>query len=184
MVEQTDQRNDRFPDQQNAHPPKNYDHAAQIEPPKSHAQSLNYAFNRIIINLARILLISLLLTLLVQAFGVDFQSGIRSLVAIILPPFIITYIAFRVHSPKPKRWLLDTNLYIFAALWMFLLQLTTNYVINRYGHTVPYGEITFSGTLSILVFWSGSLPFQKLVAASHGVIVGVLIYTLIFGFRF
>ena len=77
---------------------------------QAHAQSLRQTLNRLIIMAARVILAGLLLNLIIQAFAVSSESGVKSLAAAILPLLIAGYISFCQqitflvgHNPRDRR---------------------------------------------------------------------------------
>jgi hypothetical protein len=154
---------------------------------KAHAQSLRQTLNRVIIMAARVILAGLLLNLIIQAFAVSSEAGIKSLAAAILPLLIAGYISFSSkshYSLGTTHEIVDIIFYIMSGLWMIFLLILTRYAIVSSGRGMPLGEVAISITFSIFMLITGRIPFKSLVACAYGIMSGLLIYVLIFGLAF
>ncbi len=63
-----------------------------------------YALNRVVVSLSNAVLGGTLLSLLIQAFSLNVEFGVRSLATAALPPILIAYLAFftrAFRSPQP-----------------------------------------------------------------------------------
>ena len=149
------------------------------------SRPLIHAMNRLFITLAHALIVSINLILIVQAFSLDAETGVRSLAAAALPPIIITYLAFFTRSLRSPNHLSPVVFYFFAAVWMITLLLLIN-VLTRYQYTygIPTGIFALSTTFSFLIYLARNIPFPSLLSTSYGIVSGLLIYTLIFGIPF
>jgi hypothetical protein len=151
---------------------------------KSHAQSLGYTFNRFMVILARLIIMGLIANLIIKAFLVSPEAGLKGIAAIILPLLITGYISFSNkahHLTRPPSEILNISLYLVSAGWLFGLMVLTRYVIYYTNRSLPIGEFALSITLSIFVFISERVAFKPLVACAYGLISGFLLFILIFG---
>lgn len=154
---------------------------------QGHAQSLRYTLNRFIVLLARLILVGLLVNLIVQAFAVSLEAGIKSIAATILPLLITAYISFSSrsrHVMEVPQGVLDVALYLLSGIWIIFLLLFTRYAALSFNREVPLGEVALSITLSFLILIAGRLSYKSIVACSYGIISGLLTYVLIFGLSF
>jgi hypothetical protein len=154
---------------------------------KSHAQSLRQTLNRLVIMAARVIIASLLLNLIIQAFTVSSEAGVKSLAATTLPLLITGYISFANKSHQSlgiNHSIVDIIFYFLSSIWMIFLLLFTHYAVVSFEREAPLGEIALSITLSLFIFITGRIPFKSLVACAYGIISGLLIYVLIFGLAF
>ena len=151
---------------------------------QAHAQSLRQTLNRLIIMAARVILAGLLLNLIIQAFAVSSQTGVKSLAAAILPLLIAGYISFSTKSRSSlgtTHEIVDIIFYIMSGIWMIFLLVLTRYAVISSDRGMPLGEVVISVTFSIFMLITGRIPFKSLVACAYGIISGLLIYVLIFG---
>jgi hypothetical protein len=151
---------------------------------QAHAQSLRQTLNRLIIMAARVILVGLLLNLIIQAFVVSSESGVKSLAAAILPLLIAGYISFSSKSRfslGTTHEIVDIIFYILSGIWMIFLLVLARYAVISSDRGMPLGEVAISVTFSIFMLITGRIPFKTLVACAYGIISGLLIYVLIFG---
>jgi hypothetical protein len=151
---------------------------------KAHAQSLRQTLNRVIIMAARVILAGLLLNLIIQAFAVSSEAGVKSLAAAILPLLIAGYISFSSksrYSLGATHEIVDVIFYIMSGLWIIFLLILTRYAVVSSDRGMPLGEVALSITFSIFMLITGRIPFKSLVACAYGIISGLLVYVLIFG---
>jgi hypothetical protein len=171
--------------------PQNTEPANRPEYIRGHAQSLRYTLNRIMVMVSQLILAGLLLNLIIQAFSLNVETGIKSLAATALPLLITGFISFSNRSPdKPKNNLslphgmLNTIPFVLSGIWIIFLMLFTRYTVLYFNREVPLGEVALSITLSVFIFIAESIPFKSLVGCAYGIISGLLIYILIFGLAF
>jgi hypothetical protein len=171
--------------------PQNIEPANKTEYVRGHAQSLRYTLNRIMVMVAQLILAGLLLNLIIQAFSLNAETGVRSLAATVLPLLVTGYISFSNRSPdKPKNVLrlphgmLNIIPFVLSAIWMIFLMLFTRYTVLYFNRSVPLGEVALSITLSLFILVADQIPFKSLVGCAYGIISGLLIYVLIFGLAF
>jgi hypothetical protein len=138
--------------------------------------------------LSRLILAGLLINLIIQAFTLNAETGVKSIAATILPLLITGYISFSNRSANRTRSVLSVPhemlnivLYILSGIWLIFLMLFTRYVVLYFNHGVPLGEVALSITLSIFMLITDRIPFKSLVACAYGIISGLLTYILIFG---
>lgn len=156
----------------------------QTEPVKSHAQSLGYTFNRFMVILARLIIVGLIANLIIKAFLVSPEVGIKSIAAVILPLLITGYISFSnkaSHATRPPNEILNVFLYLASGGWLFGLMVLIRYVIYYTNRSLPIGEFALSITLSLFIFISERVAFKPLIACAYGLISGFLFFILVFG---
>ena len=140
---------------------------------------------------AQLILAGLLLNLIIQAFSLSAETGIKSLAATALPLLITGFISFSNRSPaKPKNnlslshGLLNVIPFVLSGIWIIFLMLFVRYTVLYFNREVPLGEVALSITLSIYILVAEQIPFKSLVGCAYGIISGLLIYILIFGLAF
>lgn len=158
---------------------------------RGHAQSLRYTLNRILVMVAQLILAGLLLNLIIQAFSLSSETGIKSLAATALPLLITGFVSFSNRSPdRPKNNLslphgmLNAIPFVLSGIWIIFLMLFTRYTVLYFNRGIPLGEVALSITLSGFIWLSGQIPFKSLVGCAYGIISGLLVYILIFGLSF
>ncbi|HEY9642633.1 MAG TPA: hypothetical protein V6C57_19255 [Coleofasciculaceae cyanobacterium] len=167
--------------------PQNTEPNHKTEYIQGHAQSLRYTLNRFMIVVSRLILAGLLLNLIIQAFTINAETGVKSIAATILPLLITGYISFSNRSASRTRTalsvpqMLNIVLYVLSGIWLIFLMLFTRYVTLYFNHSVPLGEVALSITLSVFMLVTDRMPFKSLVACAYGIISGLLTYILIFG---
>lgn len=150
---------------------------------RSQSKPLTYAFNRLLITFSYAILTGLSVSLIVRAFTVSVEAGVKSLAAAALPPIIITYAALSSRSSfQVSERLSGVRIFILAALWMIVLMIVADFVDSYTNYFIPLGVLITSLTFSVLVLLARHLPFAALLSCSYGIISGLLLYTLIFGF--
>jgi hypothetical protein len=168
--------------------PQNTEPTNKTEYIRGHAQSLRYTLNRFMIVVSRLILAGLLLNLIIQAFTINPETGIKSIAATVLPILIAGYISFANKSANRTRAvlsvpheMLNVVLFVLSGIWLIFLMLFTRYIVLYFNHGVPLGEVVLSITLSIFMLVTDRLPFKSIVACAYGIISGLLTYILIFG---
>jgi hypothetical protein len=137
--------------------------------------------NRVVAIASFATIIALMIYLIINAFAIGFGIGLRVLAAGILPPIAITYISFFTNLlSAPRRDTLPRiNLYIISMLWTtFLLGLFANVVDPENWLALTLGELLFSLTLVLLVMLYQMQQYITALAASYGVVSGLLIFTM------
>lgn len=146
------------------------------------SRPLIYALNRMLITFSFALLSAIAITLVVKGFTVSTEVGVKSLAAAALPPVIITYISLYSRSSVkfPER-LPEVPLFVAAAVWLIALMLFVN-AVDDYANGIPFGSLVTALTFSLLVFLARHIAFASMLSCSYGVVSGLLLYTLLFGF--
>lgn len=153
------------------------------QPDRRKSRPLIYALNRLLITFSYAILAAIIVTLVVRAFSMGAEIGVKSLAAAALPPIIITYIAlFSRRTFNPSDRFSPVGFYFIFLLWMIALMIVINFVDSYLSYAVPLGIVISSLTLSGLVFLTRKLSFVQLLSCSYGIVSGLLIYTLLFGF--
>jgi hypothetical protein len=162
----------------------NIEHGIRKERPENQGQSLRYTLNQVMVQLARAILALLLLNFIVQAFNMSWELGAKSIAATALPIFFVAYVAFTC-SPRSSRpssnQIPSPSFYLLSGVWLIVVLVLTRYAYFYSNRQMPFGEIALSATLSIYIAATEKLSFKALVACAYGIISGMLIYILIFG---
>ncbi|NJR63713.1 MAG: hypothetical protein HC769_36045 [Cyanobacteria bacterium CRU_2_1] len=148
---------------------------------KRQPRPLAVAFNRLLVTLSFAILLSLIVSLVAQAFSASAELGIRSLAAAILPALIIAYATVFGRPSRPSSQFPAIGLFFFTGTWMIALLFFINFVNSYSSHGNLLSVFALSVTLSALVLLTKFVPFSSLLSCSYGIIAGVLLYTLIFG---
>ena len=118
----------------------------------------------------------------VQGFQDDLYLGIRSLCGALLPLILITFIhEFRKDLLVQLGSQNTLVSLILSSVWGFALMLILR-VFNRYLHNIPLNELILSGSFSVLVFTYYHDEENRAKAYYYGLIAGLLIYVILFGF--
>jgi hypothetical protein len=150
---------------------------------RKRSHPIAYALNRLVVSLSNAVLGGTLLSLIVQAFGLSIEFGVRSLATAALPPIIIAYLAFftrTFRSPQPAS---DFKYFFLFAGWVILLLTFVNFVGSDSLYGMLFGMVCLSSTLSLWVLLAKSLPFRSLLSCAYGILSGFLLYILLFGIR-
>lgn len=145
---------------------------------------LVYAMSRLLVNLSYAIVVALVLSLLVQAFMASAEVGIKSLAAAALPPLVITYLTLFTRLFRPQSNIPDIALFLSAAAWIIAMLVLVNFLGDYPSYGIPFGVFALSTTLSGLIFINKYVPFSSALSSAFGIVVGVLIYTLLFGFTY
>jgi phosphate/sulfate permease len=162
----------------------NAEHHIHHEHPENQGQSLRYALNRVMMQISRMILALLLVNFIVQAFNISFELGARSIAATILPILLIGYIVFNRSSRRSEKPLIkipSPMFYFLSGIWVIALLILTRYAYYYTNRQFPFGEIALSTTLAAYIASTDRLPFRSLIACAYGIISGVLIFILVFG---
>lgn len=150
---------------------------------RKRSNPIAYAMNRLVVSLSNAVLGGTLLSLLIQAFGVNVEFGVRSLATIALPPILIAYMAFFTRSFRSSQPASDFKYYFLFAGWVILLLTFVNFVGPDSYYGMLFGQFCLSTTLSLWVVLARNLPFRSLLSAAYGILSGFLFYILLFGIR-
>jgi len=145
---------------------------------------LVYAMSRLLVNLSYAIVGALVVSALVQAFIAGAEIGVKSLAAAALPPLVITYLTLFTRLLRPRGNIPDIALFISSAAWIIAMLLLVDFLSDYPSYGIPLGVLALSLTLSGLVFVNKYTPFSSTLSNAFGIVVGVLIYTLIFGITF
>lgn len=145
---------------------------------------LVYAMSRLLVNLSYAIIGALIISLLVRGFAAGAEIGIKSLAAAALPPLIITYITLFTRLFRPQSNIPDIALFISSTVWMIAMLLLVDFLGGYPSYGIPLGILALSITLSGLIFLNKYIPFSSSLSNAFGIVVGVLIYTLMFGITY
>jgi hypothetical protein len=162
----------------------NAEHRVRHGHPENQGQSLRYALNRVLVQVSRMILALLLLNFIVQAFNISFELGARSIAATALPILLVAYIAFNRSSRRSEKSQLkipSPAFYLLSGIWVIALLIMTRYAYYYSSRQFPFGEIALSATLATYIAGAEKLSFKALIACAYGIISGVLIFILVFG---
>lgn len=148
------------------------------------ARPLVYAMSRLFVNLSYAIVGALVLSLLVQAFAASAEVGVKSLAAAALPPLVITYLTLFTRLLRPQDNIPDIALFLASAVWIIAMLLLVDFLKAYPGNGLPFGVFALSLTLSGLIFINKYVPFSSVLSNAFGIVVGVLIYTLVFGITY
>jgi hypothetical protein len=160
-------------------------HGVRREHLENQGQSLRYTLNRVTVQIARMILALLLVNFIAQAFSISWEMGARSMAATALPILLVAYGVFTRSSssnrPKISDRFPSPTFYVVSLVWLLLILIVTRYAYYYSNREIPFGEIALSITLSTYIAASDQLSFKALVASAYGIISGILIYVLVFG---
>lgn len=144
---------------------------------------LVYALSQLLITLSYAIVASLILSLIVEAFTLGGEVVLRSLAAATLPPLLISYFAiFHRSSRRPPIHFPRFGLYLVATLWMLAMLILIGYLSEQFEYGISLGILILSATLSALIFLNKRIPFASALSCSFGIVTGLLVYALLFGF--
>lgn len=143
---------------------------------------LVHAMSRLLITLSYAIISALIFSLVVQAFTLGGEAVLRSLAAAALPPLVIAYLAIFKRSFRPPTNISRTGLYIASTGWMIAMLMLTNYLTTTVDYGISLGILALSITLSGLIFLNKYIPFASALSCSFGIVTGLLLYALVFGF--
>jgi hypothetical protein len=162
----------------------NAEHRIHHDHPENQGQSLRYALNRVMVQISRIILALLLVNYIVQAFSISVELGARSIAATVLPILLVAYIVFNRSSKRSEKQLIKVpspTFYFLSGIWVIALLVLTRYVYYYSNRQFPFGEIALSTTLAAYIASADRISFRSLIACAYGIISGVLIFILVFG---
>lgn len=145
-------------------------------------RSLVYTLSKALMPLSYITLAGLVFTRIIHAFMLDIDLGIKCLFAAALPPLITTYFALFRHVFKHPAHVPKMPLYFGATIWMVILLYIIDVLGDRFQYSPVIGIFLLSLTFSELLFSRKYISFASSLSCSFGIITGLLIYFLIFGF--
>jgi hypothetical protein len=148
------------------------------------ARPLVYAMSSLLVNLSYAIVGALIISLLVQAFAVNLEVGVKSLAAAALPPLVVTYLTLFTRLFRPQDNIPDIALFLASAAWMIAMLVLVNFLSDYPNYGLPFGVFALSITLSGLVFVNKFVPFSSALSNAFGITVGVLLYTLLFGLTY
>ncbi len=125
-------------------------------------------------------LLLLMTYLVLAAFDDGLRTGIRSLAGVLFPLSLVTFVYL-----FQREWL--AWLGRFPAIGGFLVTLVAGLVVmavirlaGRPG--VPFTELVLSANFSLLAFSHATVRGNRVSAHSYGMISGMLLYIIFFGF--
>lgn len=114
---------------------------------------------------------------------VDVELGIKGLVAAVLPPLITIYFSLFKRLFKHPKHVAKFPLYLlFMGLAIAVLYLIDFLDRHPSFYGLPLGVVILSTVLSELIFARRYISFGSSLTCSFGIVTGVLIYFLLFGF--
>lgn len=119
--------------------------------------------------------------MILNAFAIDFTTGMRSLLAGLLPPLAITYISYftKVFKGPYRSDIPRINLYVISTLWLIIILLIFNVLYDPENLLpIPIVQLLFSSTLVILITLYKAKDYATALAASYGIISGLLIFVV------
>lgn len=147
-----------------------------------HHRPLIYTLSKLLIPLSYAILVSLILILVTQSFTTSVELGIRSLVAAVLPPLITTYFSLFKHLFRHPIRIGKIPLYLFSTGWAIAISFIINFLSNHTQYSPNWGIFLLSITLSELAFSRKYISYASLLSCCFGIVTGVLVYFLLFGF--
>lgn len=121
----------------------------------------------------------LMVYFVVSASGEGIYPGVQSFAGVLLPLMVVTFI-FIFHKERLEK-LGETS----VLQWGFFASVLIGFgvmALIRYVGRAPITEVVLSGIFSALVFCYASIRESKVFAYYYGIILGFLIYIVLFGF--
>ncbi|MEO0407705.1 MAG: hypothetical protein AAF289_10170 [Cyanobacteria bacterium P01_A01_bin.135] len=119
------------------------------------------------------ILVGHMLYLIIASFAFSPGAGIQSIMANLIPPLAITYIAFFTDAFKsPYRvGIPRLNIYVISTLWaLIVFTIFGNLFDPEAIFSVPWVELLFSFTLVIMITLYRGMSKQAYLAACYGII--------------
>ncbi len=129
-----------------------------------------------------VFLLGLIVHLVSSAFRKDTFQGVRAAAGALLPLICMTFLfVFRrefinIMSPD-SLW----PRFVMSLIWGMIAMGTVS-LVRMYDVDIPAGECVLSSTFSILVFGYVGLSDSRILVYYYGVVCGLLLYIVIFGF--
>ncbi len=127
-------------------------------------------------------LLILLIYFLARAFMQGLPYGIRSVAGFLLPLIFSTFIF--IYQKELLAKLGDVNVvisFIISLGWGMIIMVIIR-IFTAMSSPVPVTELMLSASFSILVFSYVTLPQNKVLSYYYGIVCGLLIYMIFFGF--
>ena len=119
--------------------------------------------------------------LVMQSFRGGFYPGVRSFAGALLPIIIGSFVCLARKQSLQMVATLHTGVSFAIGV---IAGLVVMGVLQFFAHqsAIPLAELVVSGCFSVLVFSSGAAPGDKPLFMYYGVISGLLLYIILFGF--
>lgn len=124
------------------------------------------------------ILIGFWLYFTVQAFAMDFWTGLRSVAASLLPVLVSLYITFFTELAAPPNQVPLFNVFFIASVWTLLLFLMIELANSP---TFPIAELGLSVTSALMLLSYRRVSPQGFLSYAYGIVVGFLIYIILLG---
>ncbi|MGB3614004.1 MAG: hypothetical protein WBA10_09440 [Elainellaceae cyanobacterium] len=122
------------------------------------------------------ILLGFMVYLMISSFAFSFGTGLKSVLASLIPPLAITYVAFftdTFKSPYEVR-LPRFNIYVVSTLWsLALFTAFGNLYDPEAVVSVPWVELLFSFTLVIMITIYRGISLQAFLATCYGVVTAL-----------
>lgn len=119
--------------------------------------------------------------LVVRDFGQDAYVGVRSLAAALLPITIASFVFVFARELFEQLGEIPPGFsFVGAAASGFILMLIL--LIAGDSSALPLAPLLLSGCFAVLVFGSGSLRDNKVMPFYYGLVSGLLLFVIFFGF--
>lgn len=128
--------------------------------------------------IASAILTGFLAYLIAQAFDWRFWSGLKSLLATVLPIVIIYFLTSFTQITNRENAIPLFNIYFIFTLWSIVLFVILQYFSSSF---IPIPEVALSFTLACFFNLAWKSSFQAFLSCAYGIVSGFLIYSLFFG---
>ncbi len=149
--------------------------------PDRHSHQMFKLLNGTIVIASFAIIAGFILLLVANAFSLSLGLGLRSLCSGLLPPLAVVYL-FRfanIFRGEHRSRIPRINLYVLSSLWMLVMLVIFSGVYDPENLLfVPVVELLFSFTLVALVLLYQGNTYPTALAASYGIVTGVLIFVI------
>ncbi len=128
--------------------------------------------------IASALLTGFLAYLIAQAFDWQFWTGLKSLLAAILPLTIVYYITSFTQIISKENTIPLFSIFFISMLWAIVLFVILKFFASSF---IPIPEVALSFTLACLFNLARRHSFQAFISCSYGIVCGFLIHFMFFG---
>lgn len=119
--------------------------------------------------------------LVFQSFGGGFYPGVRSFAGALLPIIIGSFVYLASRKSLRAVATLHTGISFPIGIVAGVLVMGVLHFFAQES-SIPLAELVVASCFSVLVFSSGAAPGDKPLSMYYGVISGLLLYIILFGF--